>query len=146
MDQLCELEKRFSTQKYLGTKERSEFADKIKLTDTQVKTWFQNRRMKLKRQKREAADRLAKYAILSNFGYGIPAATGIPCALPIASYGGNQNLTPRQPPSLPRVLFDDLYHRGVANQAGTTVVVSPYPFSGSAGSFFPSSAVTFHSQ
>ncbi|EDO34127.1 predicted protein, partial [Nematostella vectensis] len=51
--QISELEKRFQSQKYLGSKERSELAGTLGLTDTQVKTWFQNRRMKLKRQRQE---------------------------------------------------------------------------------------------
>lgn len=47
--QVYELEKRFSVQKYLSGPERSELARDLKLTDTQVKIWFQNRRYKIKR-------------------------------------------------------------------------------------------------
>jgi len=47
-EQVIELEKRFKAQKYLGTKERAELAETLNLTDTQIKIWFQNRRMKLK--------------------------------------------------------------------------------------------------
>ncbi|ESO96982.1 hypothetical protein LOTGIDRAFT_80212, partial [Lottia gigantea] len=49
-DQIQKLEKRFREQKYLAASERSELADKLHLSDQQVKTWFQNRRMKEKRQ------------------------------------------------------------------------------------------------
>lgn len=41
-----ELEKRFHRQKYLASAERSALAKGLKMTDAQVKTWFQNRRTK----------------------------------------------------------------------------------------------------
>ena len=44
--QIIELEKRFIKQKYLASSERSSLAKLLKMTDAQVKTWFQNRRTK----------------------------------------------------------------------------------------------------
>jgi len=44
--QIIELEKRFQRQKYLASGERSSLAKTLKMTDAQVKTWFQNRRTK----------------------------------------------------------------------------------------------------
>ncbi|MBN3272922.1 VENT1 protein, partial [Polyodon spathula] len=49
-DQIYKLENTFSKNKYLGTSERLKVAAKLHLSETQVKTWFQNRRMKLKRE------------------------------------------------------------------------------------------------
>lgn len=44
--QIAELEKRFHKQKYLASAERASLAKSLKMTDAQVKTWFQNRRTK----------------------------------------------------------------------------------------------------
>ena len=48
--QLMGLEKKFETQKYLSTPDRLEVAERLGLTQLQVKTWYQNRRMKWKKQ------------------------------------------------------------------------------------------------
>ncbi|KAG6795461.1 homeobox protein MSX-2 [Apis mellifera caucasica] len=63
--QIAELEKRFHKQKYLASAERAALAKTLKMTDAQVKTWFQNRRTKWRRQtaeereaERQAANRL----------------------------------------------------------------------------------------
>ncbi|KAG8192931.1 hypothetical protein JTE90_025638 [Oedothorax gibbosus] len=48
--QLMGLERRFDCQKYLSTPDRAELARALNLTQLQVKTWYQNRRMKWKKQ------------------------------------------------------------------------------------------------
>ncbi|XP_028967462.1 homeobox protein BarH-like 1 [Galendromus occidentalis] len=48
--QLMGLERRFDMQKYLSTPDRAELARALGLTQLQVKTWYQNRRMKWKKQ------------------------------------------------------------------------------------------------
>lgn len=42
--QLNSLEQSFERQKYLSVQDRMELAARLNLTDTQVKTWYQNRR------------------------------------------------------------------------------------------------------
>ena len=49
-NQLKSLEEKFHDKKYLTITERNNLAKGLNLTDTQVKTWFQNRRTKWKKQ------------------------------------------------------------------------------------------------
>eukprot|EP00795_Rhopilema_esculentum_P008619 gene8619-14631_t len=48
--QLYQLERKFSTAKYLSRIERQELAMNLNITHVQVKTWFQNRRTKWKKE------------------------------------------------------------------------------------------------
>ncbi|XP_075984678.1 hematopoietically expressed homeobox [Anticarsia gemmatalis] len=50
------LERRFSASKYLSPDERRALASTLRLTDRQVKTWFQNRRAKWRRTTPDSAD------------------------------------------------------------------------------------------
>jgi hypothetical protein len=56
--QVYELEQRFKQQRYLSAPEREMLAQSLKLTSTQVKIWFQNRRYKNKRARLEDAEKV----------------------------------------------------------------------------------------
>ncbi|XP_032372606.1 barH-like homeobox 1a [Etheostoma spectabile] len=58
--QLSKLERSFQKQKYLSVQDRMELAASLQLSDTQVKTWYQNRRTKWKRQSAVGLELLAE--------------------------------------------------------------------------------------
>ncbi|XP_022080795.1 T-cell leukemia homeobox protein 3-like [Acanthaster planci] len=103
--QICELEKRFHRQKYLASAERAGLAKTLKMTDAQVKTWFQNRRTKWRRQtaeereaERQAAARfmftLQHEVMLKTLQEPVPPD---PLCLHNASLNALQNLAPWAP-------------------------------------------------
>ncbi|XP_054157697.1 barH-like 2 homeobox protein [Oppia nitens] len=56
--QLNYLERKFRLQKYLSVSDRGQVALTLNLTETQIKTWYQNRRTKWKRQNNMRLDEL----------------------------------------------------------------------------------------
>ncbi|XP_063976804.1 homeobox protein Nkx-2.3-like [Diachasmimorpha longicaudata] len=89
--QVYELEQRFKQQRYLSAPEREVLASGLKLTSTQVKIWFQNRRYKNKRAKIEDAEKLQSQSLKTQQIKKIPVPILIKDGKPSArdTCGGN---------------------------------------------------------
>ncbi|KAM7080767.1 LOW QUALITY PROTEIN: homeobox protein Nkx-2.6 [Ciconia maguari] len=77
--QVFELERRFKQQKYLSAPEREHLASVLKLTSTQVKIWFQNRRYKCKRQRQDKSLELAAHPLPPRVAVPVLVRDGKPC-------------------------------------------------------------------
>ncbi|CAH1101750.1 unnamed protein product [Psylliodes chrysocephalus] len=85
--QLAYLERKFRCQKYLSVADRSDVADALNLSETQVKTWYQNRRTKWKRQNQLRLEQLRHQAsvekeLLNSAGIRKSSGDSPPCCPP----------------------------------------------------------------
>uniref|UniRef100_A0A8C4Q592 NK2 homeobox 5 n=1 Tax=Eptatretus burgeri TaxID=7764 RepID=A0A8C4Q592_EPTBU len=91
--QVFELERRFKQQRYLSAPEREHLASLLKLTSTQVKIWFQNRRYKCKRQRQDRSLELHQCQ-------GLPTSAQSCCASARARRSSVHPFRPTASPSL----------------------------------------------
>ena len=83
--QIEQLEIRYQQQRYLSPEERTQLARKLRISDRQVKTWFQNRRMKEKRSVQDSNLRqmmTSPQAAMHQIAMAVSVRTSPPAAMP----------------------------------------------------------------
>ncbi|XP_071420095.1 homeobox protein vent1-like [Pithys albifrons albifrons] len=124
-EQICRLEKTFQRQKYLGATERRKLAAALQLSEIQIKTWFQNRRMKLKRQIQDHQHSLVSPAPLYSYPPGTsPGLFQDGLHYPFAPQ--HQRLLPFPP--VPAVQFSFSFPRYDASQSTYNFMASELPY------------------
>ena len=79
--QVYQLERRFKQQRYLSAPEREQLAQHLKLTSTQVKIWFQNRRYKCKRMRQDKSIEMASIGPPRRVAVPVLVRDGKPCIM-----------------------------------------------------------------
>ncbi|XP_034399723.1 homeobox protein Nkx-2.5 [Cyclopterus lumpus] len=91
--QVYELERRFKQQRYLSAPERDHLAGALKLTPTQVKIWFQNRRYKCKRQRQDQSLEMVSLPPPRRVSVPVLVRDGKPClAADTATYNPSYSM------------------------------------------------------
>lgn len=90
--QVYELERRFKQQKYLSAPERDHLAGVLKLTPTQVKIWFQNRRYKCKRQRQDQSLEMVGIPPPRRISVPVLVRDGKPCLADSTTYNSSYNV------------------------------------------------------
>ncbi|XP_071322189.1 ventrally expressed dharma/bozozok antagonist [Trachinotus anak] len=145
-EQISSLERAFKRNAYLGTQDKAELCKKLNLSDKQIRNWFQNRRMKLKRTVQDALAHACQANVASQFMHypelqayrpgpypryhSAVAAAAAPEAPAAASYVHPHSLQYSSP--LPSVSTLDPFYQysslpGVMLPSATTQLMGSYP-------------------
>ncbi|KAK1800836.1 hypothetical protein P4O66_006029, partial [Electrophorus voltai] len=139
-EQIDSLERAFKRNAYLGAQEKAELCKRLSLSDKQIRNWFQNRRMKLKRTVQDAlahacqanvASQLMHYPELQPFRpapypcYYPPQETPTPYLCPPSLHYGPPAAAPM--PALPAsALYQYRSPQGLTVPAGSPALVPPF--------------------
>ncbi|EDV93432.1 homeobox protein Hox-A7 [Drosophila grimshawi] len=90
------LENRFSSSKYLSPEERRHLALQLKLTDRQVKTWFQNRRAKWRRANQTKRSANANASVAATATAATPSSNSSSSSSAYAQSAASRNVQQTQ--------------------------------------------------
>ncbi|KAK9968702.1 hypothetical protein ABG768_003013 [Culter alburnus] len=139
-EQINSLEKAFKRNAYLGAQDKAELCKRLNLSDKQIRNWFQNRRMKLKRTVQDSlahacqakvASHMMHYSDLHSF-----RAAPYPSFYPgvqesQAPYGSGFHYGPATAGSLPSLSVEALYQystlQSLPVHPSNPSMMPPYP-------------------
>ncbi|XP_026076138.1 homeobox protein vex1-like [Carassius auratus] len=116
-EQINSLEKAFKRNAYLGAQDKAELCKRLNLSDKQIRNWFQNRRMKLKRTVQDSlahacqvkvASHMMHYSDLHSFR-AAPYPSYYPAVQESPSYGPGFIYSPAASGGLPTLPVEALY-------------------------------------
>ncbi|XP_061783212.1 ventrally expressed dharma/bozozok antagonist [Nerophis lumbriciformis] len=135
-EQVSSLERAFKRNAYLGTQDKAELCKKLNLSDKQIRNWFQNRRMKLKRTVQDALAHACQANAASHFTHYPEMQAFRPAPYPryhspqdaaLAHPHCLQYASPL-PPAMPSLPLDSLYLPGAMLPAATPPpLIGSYP-------------------
>ncbi|XP_062870012.1 ventrally expressed dharma/bozozok antagonist [Trichomycterus rosablanca] len=136
-EQIESLERAFKRNAYLGAQDKAELCKRLNLSDKQIRNWFQNRRMKLKRTVQDAlahacqanvASQLMHYPELQSYRPA-PYPTYYPAQESHAPYlcPPNSHYTPSVVPTLPaNTLYQYRCPQGLPMAPSNQALMQPY--------------------
>ncbi|XP_046399337.1 homeobox protein SAX-1-like [Ischnura elegans] len=130
--QLAYLERKFRCQKYLSVADRSDVADALSLSETQVKTWYQNRRTKWKRQNQLRLEQLRQQAageavVVSSAGPVVPHPLGKDLHHHLHHHHLQQHQPPPPSPSAPTPPSSTPSNSSPSNSSASPSCCAPPP-------------------
>ncbi|XP_041707595.1 homeobox protein vex1-like [Coregonus clupeaformis] len=81
-EQINSLERAFKRNAYLGTRDKVELCKKLNLSDKQIRNWFQNRRMRMKRMVQDALAQACQAKVASHLLHYPKLHPYSPCSYP----------------------------------------------------------------
>ncbi|XP_063986005.1 segmentation protein even-skipped [Diachasmimorpha longicaudata] len=127
-EQLARLEKEFHRENYVSRPKRCELAADLHLPEATIKVWFQNRRMKDKRQRMAMAWPYAMYTDPAIAAGLFAAASAVMSPSPYPSPpvpAGHLGVTPRYPAAAAAAYYAAIYHP--YNSTNSSPLHCPHP-------------------
>ncbi|KAK2818561.1 hypothetical protein Q5P01_024122 [Channa striata] len=138
-EQISILEKAFKRNAYLGTQDKRELCKQLNLSDNQIRNWFQNRRMKLKRTVQDALAQACQTNVASQFMHYPKLPAYRPCPYPRYHSTAAEAVAHESPAAAPYLHPHSLQYSSALPSVSTLPLDSFYQYSSLPGVVIPSS-------